>query len=565
MTVDLWRERGYARGKAPRLNVHPRGKAPRLNVHPRGKALRLNVHPRGKALRLNVHPRGMILVAILVVVVLASMVAAGLMFRMRAETAASVSAQDGEQAYRAAMSGVELVTALFAPVSATDDPDAAADPALESAAPGASAALKQLTTFANPAVIGDSTIWYENPDLFKNRLVHDDGANKWYFTIYSPNAADTGKVRFGLTDESSKINLAVADAAMLARLPGMTTALVDALMDYTDKDADARAEGAEQEYYDQLPQPYQIKNGPLSTIEELLLVKGFNAGIVYGEDANLNTLLEPNEDDADETFPPDNNDGVLSTGLFGAATTVSYGPDLRADGKPKSNLNGSSRTVRQQALDAGLSAQTARFIEAYRADGNQFAHPSQLLNMTYTTKGNTGGGGKGGGRGPFGGRGPGGGNSRPETLSSGVSDGDMAIVLDNFTTAPGGGKLPVPGLVNVNTAPVEVLAALPGLDAGLAQSIVDARANLGAETKATTAWLLTQGLLDSESYKSIAPRLTTQGYQYRLRVIGFGVPCNRYRIIEVVLDLAGPQPKVLYQRDLTKLGLPFALEVEEAQ
>ena len=505
----------------------------------------------------------MILVAILVVTVLASMVAAGLLFRMRAETAASVAAQDGEQATRAAMSGVELVIALFAPPTNTDDANAPVDPTLESAAPGASAALKQLTTFANPAVINDPTIWYENPDLFKNRLVHDDGANKWYFTIYSPNTADTSKVRFGLTDESSKINLAVADAAMLARLPGMTTALVDALMDYTDQDADTRGEGAEQDYYDQLPQPYQIKNGPLSTIEELLLVKGFNATIVYGEDANLNTLLEPNEDDADETFPPDNNDGVLNAGLFGAATTVSYGPDLRADGKQKNNLNGSSRTVRQQALDAGLSAQTARFIEAYRADGNQFTHPSQLLNMTYTTRGSSGGG-RGGGRGPFGGR-PSGGNSRPETLSSGVTASDMAILLDHFTTAPGGGKLPVPGLVNVNTAPVEVLAALPGLDAGVAQGIVDARANLGVEDRATTAWLLTQGLVDSETYKAIAPRLTTQGYQFRLRVIGFGVPSNRYRIIEVVLDLAGPQPKVLYQRDLTRLGLPFALEVEETQ
>ena len=44
-----------------------------------------------------------------------------------------------------------------------------------------------------------------------------------------------------------------------------------------------------------------------------------------------------------------------------------------------------------------------------------------------------------GGRGPFGGgKGPGGG-SRPETLSSGVSASDMAILLDAFTTAPGGG------------------------------------------------------------------------------------------------------------------------------
>ena len=61
--------------------------------------------------------------------------------------------------------------------------------------------------------------------------------------------------------------------------------LVDSFMDWTDneKPAQTRTDGAETEdYYDTLEPPYQAKNGPLDTVGELLLVKGFDRAIVYG-------------------------------------------------------------------------------------------------------------------------------------------------------------------------------------------------------------------------------------------------------------------------------------------
>ena len=41
-----------------------------------------------------------------------------------------------------------------------------------------------------------------------------------------------------------------------------------------------------------------------------------------------------------------------------------------------------------------LSSETLRFIELYRGDGNTFAHPSQLLNMTHTLRRDVGRGGR---------------------------------------------------------------------------------------------------------------------------------------------------------------------------
>jgi general secretion pathway protein K len=43
---------------------------------------------------------------------------------------------------------------------------------------------------------------------------------------------------------------------------------------------DIPVEGAEVDFYQRLPDPYRIKNGPIETLEELTLIKGFSAQVV---------------------------------------------------------------------------------------------------------------------------------------------------------------------------------------------------------------------------------------------------------------------------------------------
>ena len=59
--------------------------------------------------------------------------------------------------------------------------------------------------------------------------------------------------------------------------------------------------------------------------------------------------------------------------------------------------------------------------------------------------------------------------------------------------------------------------------------------------------------------------MTTQSYQYRIRVVGYGVPGGRYRIMEAMLDLGQDAPRLFYVRDLTRLGLPFALDPDQQE
>ncbi|MFV0438379.1 MAG: type II secretion system minor pseudopilin GspK [Desulfopila sp.] len=59
--------------------------------------------------------------------------------------------------------------------------------------------------------------------------------------------------------------------------------IVDALTDWLDSDDRESDYGAEDSYYLSLNPPYSCRNGPVESIEELLLVKGISPALLYGE------------------------------------------------------------------------------------------------------------------------------------------------------------------------------------------------------------------------------------------------------------------------------------------
>ncbi len=454
--------------------------------------------------------RGTVLLVVLVLTAMAGVLAAGLLFRMSAEVGAGAGTARMRQAREAATSGVQRALAVLARSQ------------------------------------GDVNAWRDNGDLFRNQLVVDDGVDRWYFTVYAPSDADAEGVRYGLTDLSGRINLNVADADTLARLPHMTPERVDALLDWRDRDDETRPYGAEQDAYDRLAIPYLARNGPLAGVEELLLVLGFDARAVYGEDANLNGLLEPNEDDGDESFPfGDDGDGVLDRGLRAVACALSHEPDVDSDGSPRIDLNEASD---EDMRLAGLGRETVEFVRRVRDDGGSFSHAAELLEMRYQLTKDV--------------------PDRPDLragtwVESPVDADELATLLDRFTAGGGvgGGRMRWRvGLVNVNTAPRAVLEAVEGLDAEAADEIVDVRGALDAGSKSTIAWLYAQNVLDAEAFKQVASRLTARGYQFRVQCVGFGHPCGQFAVVEAVINLAGRTPRVVYLRELTRLGMPFALE-----
>jgi hypothetical protein len=70
-----------------------------------------------------------------------------------------------------------------------------------------------------------------------------------------------------------------------------------AMYDWQSTNTTPSTDGAKSETYSTLQPPYNCKNAPYETIDELRLVYGLNMDILYGEDANLNGALDPNEND----------------------------------------------------------------------------------------------------------------------------------------------------------------------------------------------------------------------------------------------------------------------------
>jgi general secretion pathway protein K len=89
----------------------------------------------------------------------------------------------------------------------------------------------------------------------------------------------------GLLDANGNLDLKKKEQLeRLLMLLGHPAEWMEALMDWMDADDRVRGRGAEREFYLSLKKPYPAKNGPLDSVEELLLVKGVDPSILYGKE-----------------------------------------------------------------------------------------------------------------------------------------------------------------------------------------------------------------------------------------------------------------------------------------
>ncbi len=432
-------------------------------------------------------PRAFVLVAVLIIVMLLSMLVVSLLFRFKAEDTASNASVGTEQAWAAALSGVEEAVRVAA----------AATPGL--------------------------TDWQDNPAAFRDRLVFEDGGERWSFTVFSPGGGETlAEIRYGLTDEASKLNVNALADANLEKLPRVTPAMAAALLDFIDEDDTLRPEGAEQDYYSGLPRPYTIRNGPLATLDELLLVRGFTPELLNGSARESSTNSEA---------PASANDSRPARGLSQFLTVASYDPDLANDGSFRVNFNSPDAVLPAAELPPAFT----NFLAALQTNGVTLSHTADLLDAKLPVKDAKG---------------------VEVEITSGIGKAELATVLDLFTASP---ELKTDGLVNVNTASIAVLATLPGVDEPLAESIVSARRSLSPERRTTIAWLYQEGVVDAAKFKVLAPLLTARSYQFTCQVVGYGLPSGRFRVLEVGIDVAPGTRRVTYLRDVTRRGLPFTL------
>jgi len=98
---------------------------------------------------------------------------------------------------------------------------------------------------------------------------------------------DFGTVDVRIHDEGAKLNLnfaprnAIRDLLLRSGVEEKDAdELVDSIMDWRDPDDERLLNGAETDHYES--EGYVAKNGPFSTIDELLMVKGMDIDVLFG-------------------------------------------------------------------------------------------------------------------------------------------------------------------------------------------------------------------------------------------------------------------------------------------
>jgi len=110
----------------------------------------------------------------------------------------------------------------------------------------------------------------------------DAPSQKWAFNeAYSNQPLGDGRINITVTDEQSRLPINKLSPEQLRRLSRLfdldmaeADTLADSILDWIDGDDLHRLNGAETDYYNELPIPYHAKNAPLDHIEELLLIRG---------------------------------------------------------------------------------------------------------------------------------------------------------------------------------------------------------------------------------------------------------------------------------------------------
>jgi hypothetical protein len=433
--------------------------------------------------------------------------------------------------------------------------------------------------------------WYDNPLQFSGVEVIPDylgrtarGAGR--FTVFSPRI-DQGQIkgiRFGLVNESTRLHLGAVlewenespgqGSQALLKLPGMTPAIADSLLDWIDADKTPRSSGAELDYYAQTGVAYRPRNALPVTLEELLLVRDVTRSLLFGNDehflygAALNDLKQLPQtagSQNDLLFRPYEEFGNISgtvpaefpatdslplfdeltetnglTGMNGASgnilpwcfllTTLSAEKLVDPAGNAKIFLNDANLEFLEEQLRAKLDDESCRFILAWRKHNGLINDPVDLLDAIVKETGKE--------------------LKSPFSLENSVGEEKFLTLLD---IAAADSEVVISGRINVNEAPQTVLEAVPELDRQTVLQILNRRGNSGEKRQGKfrhLIWLLSEKIVDKETMKKLSKRLTTGGDVYRAQVVGFFDGLGTVNRVEVVIDATVKPPRPIFTKNL---------------
>ena len=334
----------------------------------------------------------------------------------------------------------------------------------------------------------------------------DIGGGRFWILRSNPEVDD---YVFGIVDEAAKMNLNSATNDMLLKVQGMTTELAAAIIDWRSEDTQSSAGGADSGYYLLLDDPYEAKNSPFETVDELLLVRGAEPEMLTGRDINRNGVIDPEERDLR------NGEGLqLEIGFYDYFTVYSREPNTAADGEDRVNVN-SANTQEISDLLRDVVSEDRFFPMVERVRRRR---PYQNAIHFY--------------------------------YSVGLEYDEFREIADRVTVED---RRTLTGRVNVNTAPRHILLCLPELDESDVDALIQGRQGSEARTDGI-AWI-TQ-VLPEEKAIAIGGVVTTRSYQFSVDIVTLSENGRGWQRRLAIIDTR-QAPRVLLWKDLTHLGWPL--------
>nr|WP_047814271.1 type II secretion system protein GspK [Rhodopirellula islandica] len=504
----------------------------------------------------------------------------------------------------------------------------------------------RLTLAQSASLREDAGGVFNNPNMFQGVPITDgtQGNPTSNFTVLAPGLTEMGTlggIRYGLQNESARLNVnalvvleensdainmltglsggsvdaggILGDTAgtdesdlsteniavtLLMTLPGMDVSIADAILDWIDEDTEPRENGCEDEYYTSLATPYAAANGPVQTVEELLLVRGVTPQLLFGADSNRNGVLDSDEQQRYAA-------SIETPGVLGWASYLTvHGAEANKtmDGDFRVNINGDDLEVLYDELMTAIGDEVfASFIVAYRMAGKSSlvdsvasgasAEALAAQGIEAQDAADAGAESEGtvlpwsvealaefdltaGAEVEF--------NQVLDLIDAKVTlqkDDEtftytspligeptllaefLPFLMDQLTTQEGD---VLPGRINLNECPAELLMGVPLVDVDTMTTILEARSQDsggGTSDRNHETWPLTEGLVTVDQMRALLPLVTARGDVFRAQVIGFDSASGLAARGEAIIDASTPNPRVVHYRDLTHLGRGFDLSV----
>jgi len=583
---------------------------------------------------------GYVLIAVLIMIVVLSLLAYRFTDAMTAEYRGATRTADMTKLRAAAVSGI-----MYAGSSLAD--------------PNTFTQMGGSAPFANPSI-------FNNQSYFGDQIVFTDDKNpdkNIMFSVVSvvPATPPNYYQQYGVIDEGGKINinaLALLDPTgktlynVLLQLPNMaqnqqTAANIVAYVlaanapslsgnssaggsnSSSNNNSSSAPIGANSSYYQGLSIPYYAKNGPLNTLDELLLVEGVTPQFLYGNDQNMSGLSNTS------SSAGQNSSGFVDRGwqdyltVNGREFNVNSKGTMRIDVNADSDGSGGSIAGIYSALQNSTIDQTlVTYMMGAKLYGTLPAGAAVMTTSTTTKTINVvGKGGTGtttitmvtATRAPTGtisqlesainaklqGTNPpkgqpissllslantevsfqvGSGKDAqtfvvPSPLTTATMNQFLPNLLDQATTSSQVDMIP---RVNLSTASPQVITALllamPNFTQSDVDSVISAQNSLvpGDPANLSGAWLVTTGGLSTAKFTALSKYVTGTSMLYRVQAVGYYAGTTKsgsnsaswpMARVEALIDTNMGYTRIVYIRDLTSLDSPraFTLPLQQTQ